>query len=97
MPWPKLPPVFPPDTRQQRYLVTDGECQPDPSPHASPVQTCRSGACFALVAGAGFEPAKEYSDGFTVRSHWPLGQPAMLPRLVPGAATRKNTTAPLAD
>jgi hypothetical protein len=28
------------------------------------------------VAGAGFEPAKEYSDGFTVRSHWPLGQPA---------------------
>src|SRR3954452_25250323 len=28
------------------------------------------------VAGAGFEPAKVYTDGFTVRSHWPLGQPA---------------------
>ena len=28
------------------------------------------------VAGAGFEPAKAYADGFTVRSHWPLGQPA---------------------
>jgi hypothetical protein len=29
------------------------------------------------VAGEGFEPSKEYSGGFTVRSHWPLGQPAV--------------------
>ena len=28
------------------------------------------------MAGAGFEPAKAYADAFTVRSHWPLGQPA---------------------
>ena len=41
-------------------------------------RTRRSGACFTLVAGAGFEPAKAYADGFTVRFHWPLGQPAML-------------------
>ena len=42
-----------------------------------------------LVAGAGFEPAKEYSDGFTVRSHWPLGQPAGVPRH-PGLAGRQQ-------
>ena len=30
------------------------------------------------MAGAGFEPAKAYADGFTVRFHWPLGQPAVL-------------------
>ena len=36
-------------------------------------------ACEVLswVAGEGFEPSKEYSGGFTVRSHWPLGQPAV--------------------
>ena len=31
----------------------------------------RSEALFGLVAGAGFEPAKEYSDGFTDLSHPP--------------------------
>lgn len=29
------------------------------------------------VAGEGFEPSKAKADGFTVRSHWPLGQPAV--------------------
>ena len=31
---------------------------------------------FCCVAGQGFEPWKASADGFTVRSHWPLGQPA---------------------
>ena len=31
------------------------------------------------VAGQGFEPWKASADGFTVRSHWPLGQPAWWP------------------
>ena len=29
------------------------------------------------LVGAGFEPAKGYPDGFTVRIRWPLGYPTI--------------------
>ena len=62
---------------------------PAPATACQRVAWARWPGRFTWVAGAGFEPAKEYSDGFTVRSHWPLGQPAW-DVIGPGLAGRQR-------
>ena len=41
----------------------------------SKISTCTNGHLSEDVGGAGFEPAKSYDNGFTVRPSWPLWYP----------------------